>query len=420
MALSMQAPRSSTPTNPGSQEFHATISGHFRGDIPQKESQRRDHISYWCKTHNWPPKYFSSGRVTRSALFWSLTRTHSRVVEAWDLNIPSLEPGSEASEDSEDSLHSTRSLWARKLFFRDRRAAVFLLIATEDPEESFSSASQKICQSLIDTEQPITPVASDVQFERLVEKSQSWNVSRIAKHTGPIVAPCLTTLSVVDEDDSLKFLTDSFDQAWSFCVSIHKSYPPKPYYAVGFDLSGAFSTDQIYAMSALDVDPGEEEFARVTTRMCFPFFIVEPTCSFKEAEQSAVANALIGMRGVIELFRAANRAHEVHREVLAFSAVYNASGMDVYAHFADVLDGQRLNFYRHKIFTSSFFSDKWASHKFIKNIYKHHKRICSALETLGRGSGCSSPPPGHGERSHTVETTQSPPPASQSTGDAQN
>ncbi|KAK8172646.1 hypothetical protein BKA80DRAFT_318909 [Phyllosticta citrichinensis] len=376
MAFSMQAPRSSTPTNPGSQEFHATISGHCRGDIPQKESQRRDHISYWCKTHDWPPKYFSSGRVTR---------THSRVVEAWDLNIPSLEPGSEASEDSEDSLRSTRSLWARKLFF-----AI-----------------------------PITPVASDVQFERLVEKSQSWNVSRIAKHIGPIVAPCLTTLSVVDEDDSLKFLTDSFDQAWSFCVSIHKSYPPKPYYAVGFDLSGAFSTDQIYAMSALDVDPGEEEFARVTTRMCFPFFIVEPTCSFKEAEQSAVANALIGMRGVIELFRAANRAHEVHREVLAFSAVYNASGMDVYAHFADVLDGQRLNFYRHKIFTSSFFSDKWASHKFIKNIYKHHKRICSALETLGRGSGCSSPPPGHGERSHTVETTQSPPPTSQPTGDAQ-
>ncbi|KAK8242919.1 hypothetical protein IWZ00DRAFT_490880 [Phyllosticta capitalensis] len=186
------------------------------------------------------------------------------------------------------------------------------------------------------------------------------------------------------------------------------SFPrPRPYYAAGLH-SDAFTNEQRRILWEMVVERTFENYNSlcwVTQNLYFPFLVVEPVHgSYGDAEDRNTANVLIAMRGTVELFRLARREQEICREILAFSGIFTHSWIRIFAHFADGLEGgETPRFYYHEVFKSMFPEDKWtscpedkwASYKFVKNIYKvwapmHHKRICSAIETVANLSESSS------------------------------
>ncbi|KAK7523344.1 hypothetical protein IWZ03DRAFT_410223 [Phyllosticta citriasiana] len=377
-----------------------------------------DCVRYWSKNHSWPSKYFESGQISSEDILRSLVRSdsdrkvrkHPRITGEWSLVLPERDiPELSYHPEYSMPLRSTGSSDARRHLVNSVTGHQFLARHSIQAKEGLTSSAAELCQKLRDTEQPVPCSISDQQFERIGVRNRDPSKTKVALNIGPKVAPRVETL-FIDGDDSQEYLTESLDETWALCASIHKSYPPKPYYAAGFHYDYAFTKDQRDVLRALEPDAhGYVDecgyLFRVTFEMYFPFFVVEPSTSScsRICRQFNVANALIAVRGVVELFRAAQRMREIHREILAFSAFYDPDLIFVYAHFADTLDGQPLRFYRHKLFETTYSDGGWAaSYKFILNIYKvfapmHHKRICSAIDALTRRSEGSSSEPVDGK-----------------------
>ncbi|KAK8152333.1 hypothetical protein BC567DRAFT_267901 [Phyllosticta citribraziliensis] len=418
-----------------------TASGQNHEDALPDNATHDDFVRYWSKTHSWPTKYFESGRPTKEDILRSISRSdsqrkiriHPKITVAWSLSLPELDAGpSEPSFISERSamFRSTGSSEARKHLLKNQKGIWFLQDHSRDPGEGLSSSAEEICRKLTQTEQSVPDSASENEFARILERMRGSGSSRtdIAINIGPKVAPRAETL-FANGDDSLKYLTETIDETWSMCASIHKTYPPKPYYAAGFHREYAFTRSQRLILIELNRDLGVDKYHSLfwlAEDMYLPFLTVEPKShSFAHAENFNIANTLVAMRGVVELFRAANRAPEIHREILAFSAVYTVDRIHMYVHFADVpdlynSDGQCLRFYRHQVFTSHYMTQGWeVSYRFFKNIYKvfapmHHARICSAIDSLARKPKVSTPAPADREPVDTVDTSQPQPPAPQS------
>ena len=99
--------------------------------------------------------------------------------------------------------------------------------------------------------------------------------------------------------------------------------------------------------------------------------------------------------------------------MLAFSISHDYRSVRIYSHYP-VIEGDKTTFYRHSIrefsFTEQDGKEKWATHRFVKNVYDHHSLklheiIYSGIDDLPAGINF--------DLSRSASFSQSIPPSSQ-------
>lgn len=109
--------------------------------------------------------------------------------------------------------------------------------------------------------------------------------------------------------------------------------------------------------------------------MHFFFFTCEVKCNLAKldiADWQNLHNIILAIRDIVELFRLTNCAHELHREVLAFSIFYDYEIIRIYEHFP-IIEGTRVTYWRHVLrkydFTKRKSMKKWIAFTFATNVY---------------------------------------------------
>ncbi|KAK8172640.1 hypothetical protein BKA80DRAFT_195358 [Phyllosticta citrichinensis] len=259
------------------------------------------------------------------------------------------------------------------------------------PKDGLTKSAEETCRRVLESSQTGPPRDADY-FSRVSKRLQSKGETKVVQDIGPLVAPRVEPL-YFGGDDSLEYLTESVDETWSLCVPILGPHPPRPDYAAGFHREIAFTERQLSVLKRFG-NGEDDSLVRVTENLSFPFFSFEAKAGgvdLAEAERQNVEDALIASRGIIELFKRANLAHEIDREILAFSVVYNDHEVRIFAHFADVLRSHP-RFYRHQIDQKLISQAECATYKMVNYIYKvwareHWERICRAIDTLAKRPG---------------------------------
>lgn len=97
----------------------------------------------------------------------------------------------------------------------------------------------------------------------------------------------------------------------------------------------------------------------------------------------------LAVRGIVELFKLANRENELDRELLTFSISHDHRTVRLYGYYA-IFDGPKTKIYRHPIHTFDITAldgkERWTTYKFTVAVYNYSltllKRICSVVDDL--------------------------------------
>ncbi|KAK8233040.1 hypothetical protein HDK77DRAFT_58050 [Phyllosticta capitalensis] len=363
--------------------------------LNQENGDISDPVDFWRKHHAWPSTYSESDasaqmNVRRSPSLKSV-RSHNNK-KFWALDI------SDSGSDSPET---------RKRYMNNGTVTTYLMLHSQEYPQGLPETAETLLQRLRTEEQTVPAIWDDAAvLSKVSKRTKNRSEGKVVVDVGHLVLPRVDHFYYFD--DSFEYLAESCDESWSQCVPLLGSTCPKPYYAAGFHWNAAFSDPQIKVLQTLGPDRSCT-FFRTTIELYFPFLTAEAKSgtgtSAAEAEKQNVETTLIAMRGVIELFRQAKQDDKIHMQILAFSVVYDNTTVSIYAHFADVRP-YYPKFYRHNVGDFLFPTEVWASHKFIKNIYKiwvpfHHKRICDAIEVLAK-NGLQSPVPLNGDAPHST------------------
>jgi hypothetical protein len=140
-------------------------------------------------------------------------------------------------------------------------------------------------------------------------------------------------------------------------------------------------------------DSSSSSYFMGTYYMHFPFFTCEVKCGsagLDIADRQNLHSMILAVRGIVKLFRLANRVEELHQEVLAFSISHDHETVRIYGHFP-VSERTKTTYWRHPLrkydFTERRGMEKWTAYTFMKNVYDiwmptHFKRISSAIDEL--------------------------------------
>ncbi|KAK7539364.1 uncharacterized protein J3D65DRAFT_618391 [Phyllosticta citribraziliensis] len=358
--------------------------------------EARDPVDHWVNHDVWPPNFAESNEPepeiepeseNEPEEMSTLSRTPSArrqaknrfSKEVWDIELPQAEINAPNTPDTRARLLKSQCVidyWTKH---------------SKMPKDGLTKSAEETCRRVLESSQTGPPRDADY-FRRVSKRLQSKGETKVVQDIGPLVAPRVEPL-YFGGDDSLEYLTESVDETWSLCVPILGPHPPRPDYAAGFHREIAFTERQLSVLKRFG-NGEDDSLVRVTKSLSFPFFSFEAKAGgvdLAEAEQQNVEDALIASRGVIELFKRANLAHEIDREILAFSVVYNDHEVRIFAHFADV-QRSHPRFYRHQIDQKLISQADCATHKMVNYIYKvwareHWERICRAIDTLATRPG---------------------------------
>ena len=256
-----------------------------------------------------------------------------------------------------------------------------------------TEVSEKLCQTLLASKQdlPKDTIFRDDIFEDSCERLRGKNEARIFKDCTPLIAPWAEAYATLSGTRDLDIAIESVNEGWNNSNPIIKPRP-QPDYAVGFKRS-AFSEDQLQKLQPFLGDPSSSSYFMGTYYMHFPFFTCEVKCGsagLDIADRQNLHSMTLAVRGIVELFRLANRAEELHRQVLAFSISHDHETVRIYGHFP-VIEGTRVTYWRYPLrkydFTERKGMEKWTAYPFVKNVYDLWmptllKMITSAIDDL--------------------------------------
>ncbi len=257
-----------------------------------------------------------------------------------------------------------------------------------------TKASEKLCQTLLNSKQdlPKDTIFRDDIFDDSCERVRGKNEARVFKDFTPFIAPSAEAHAALNgANHDLDVAIESVNEGWNNSKPITKPRP-QPDYAVGFKRS-AFSEDQLQKLQPFLGDPSFSSYFMGTYYMHFPFFTCEVKCGsagLDIADRQNLHSMTLAVRGIVELFRLANRAHELHQEVLAFSISHDHETVRIYGHFP-VIEGTRVTYWRHALrkydFTERKGMEKWTAFTFATNVYDIWmptllKMISSAIDDL--------------------------------------
>lgn len=264
----------------------------------------------------------------------------------------------------------------------------------KESDLGITDTSKSLCQTLLDAEQsvPQNTLFRDDLFKETCKSLEGRNEAMVIRDISPLICPSAQVLRIHGAKH-LKLLHESVNEGWNSAKPFYGPRP-QPDYSVGFGRS-AFTDDQLKKLKPF---VGEQEdiytsHFMATWQIYFPFLTLEVKCgaaALDVADRQNAHSMTLAVRGIVELFRLANREKELHREILAFSISHDDRYVRIYGHYP-IIDESKTTFYRYPIHEFSFRAldgkEKWTAHKFTKNVYDiwmptHLKRICSVIDDL--------------------------------------
>ncbi|KAM3419637.1 hypothetical protein BST61_g2972 [Cercospora zeina] len=345
-----------------------------------------DPIAYWSHYHYWPTHYVQStdSMVNLLARKRSTISRNRKSSEAGCATITSSSPSSQRSKEEQSSE------------YKHPRYATLLEVTAnsymDDSEKGISGQSKRDYLHLLSREAivPTDSLFQDDKFGQIIKMVRDRNEARIVRDITPLIVPSVETLAIQGAT-KLLCLVESLNEGWNNCIPITKTRP-QPDHAVGFRRN-AFSSTQLTKMDPIVGGLADQSYFMATYYMYFPFLACEVKCgsaALDIADRQNAHSMTIAVRAVVELYRAVGRAHELDREILAFSVSHDNETVRLHGHYAEV-DDEDTKYYRHTIrkfnFTELDGREKWTAYKFTKSIYEiwmpiHLERICSAIDDI--------------------------------------
>lgn len=341
-----------------------------------------DLVDYWRKEGSWPREYFERSNMShlraRKKSTPSLRRKQSQSTLTSSTTPSDQKPREEKSAQYKNPRY-TSLLESKGSFMSKANVGV-------------TDASKHLCSALLETEQttPKESLFQDDLFDKVCEKIQDRNETRVIRDIALLIVPSAETLSTYGSTN-LECLIESTNEGWDNTIPITKPRP-QPDYSVGFR-RGAFADEQLQKLQPFVGDLIDTSYFMATYYMYFPFLACEVKCgaaALDIADRQNAHSATIAVRATVELFKLVKREKEVDREILAFSISHDHRTVRIYGHYP-VINSTDTQFYRHPIrtfdFTEQDGKEKWTAYKFTRNIYdiwmpNHFKRICSAIDQI--------------------------------------
>lgn len=267
-------------------------------------------------------------------------------------------------------------------------------------ELGINCESKRLVRDLLSLEQPVPmgTLFDDEVFVNACRNLQGRNEARITRDISRLIVPSAEEFAL--DDRTFQPLVESVHEGWdnSFAVTNPR---PQPCYSVGFKRE-AFTEEQLNKLSLYirDVTDGGRSLFMATYYMYFPFLTYE-VGTLDIADRQNAHSMTLAVRGITELFRAANRGNDIERQIVAFSISHDHRSVRIYGHYP-VITGRHTAYYRHPIhafdITALDGRDKWTAYRFTKNLYDIHMAnffpaICAAIDDLPLDSDCDLPPP---------------------------
>lgn len=264
----------------------------------------------------------------------------------------------------------------------------------EDSLLGLTNASSIMCQSLLETNQPILNegIFRDGQFQKACRKILNKNEARVIQDVSRHLVPSAETLETQGAAH-LEHLIESVNEGWNSSIPFYGSRP-QPDYSVGFRRA-SFTNEQLEKLMPYtgEIVDDYTSYFMGTMTMYFPFFTCEVKCgaaALAIADRQNAHSMTLAVRGVVELYREVKREKELDREILAFSVSHDDRHARIYGHYASI-DGDKTTFHCHLIHDFNFTvlkgKEKWTCYRFTENVYNiwmpmHFARIRSAIDDL--------------------------------------
>lgn len=224
-----------------------------------------------------------------------------------------------------------------------------------------------LCQELLRTEQPkpVDPLFND-RYDRLYALLRGRSEARIYLDLHPLLLPSAERLGIMGREE-FSGIIEGHNDAWVKAITFHGPRP-QPDHTYGFKWSNFSETQR----RRLNIDGNEKSLYTAREEIYFPFLTSEIKCGKQGLDLADRPNAhsmTIALRGIVDLYRRANRALEVHGRALGFSISHDDQFAKIYVHYPEI-DGDRTTFWREtvKVITLADNEDNWKCGQFTLNV----------------------------------------------------
>ncbi|KAL9124256.1 MAG: hypothetical protein Q9217_006399 [Psora testacea] len=253
-----------------------------------------------------------------------------------------------------------------------------------ESERCISEASKKLCQNLLDQKYttPGDTIFDDDVFEEACHRLRNSNEARVVQDIARLLVPSAETLAL-KSNKRYKPLIESVNEGWNNCITI-TSTRPQPDYAVGFRYSAFPKAASEKLMNAIYNDEVVSPFMG-TAYLHFPFLTSETKCGASALEIADRQNAHsmgVAVKGIVELFKLAQREKELDGEVLTFSVSHDYRAVRIYGYYP-VINGQDVSVHRHEIYHFDFVTaggkERWTTRNFTMAVYDYSLSLLDSI-----------------------------------------
>ena len=256
-------------------------------------------------------------------------------------------------------------------------------------ETGVADDDRNLCRTLLHAHQPDPKhsMFDDSVFDRFCSLMRGRSEARLFLDLHPLLVPSAENLFISGQS-TLKDLTQGYNDPWVKAIPFYGPRP-QPDHTVGFKWS-TFTDEQ---RRKLGIEPHDKSYYTAREDIFFPFLTSEIKCGKEALDLADRQNAhsmTLAVRGIVELYRKAEREVEVHRKIVAFSISHDDKHVRIYGHYPEI-DGQTTAYYRHTIEDFPYSREngkyRWTSYRFTRNIYDifvpaHLERIKGVLDQL--------------------------------------
>jgi hypothetical protein len=191
---------------------------------------------------------------------------------------------------------------------------------------------------------PTSPLFNS-QYDRFHSLLRGRSESRIYLDLHPLIVPSAENLFIMGRKE-FEGLVEGHNDLWVKAVPFYGPRP-QPDHTYGFKWSNFTEKER----KKLNIDPSDKSYFTAREDIYFPFLTSEVKCGKQGLDLADRPNAhsmTIALRGIVELYRKANRAADVHQRVLGYSISHDEHNARIYAHYPEI-DGDKTTYWRETI-----------------------------------------------------------------------
>ena len=208
---------------------------------------------------------------------------------------------------------------------------------------------------------------SDAHFNAFHTNLRGRSEARICIDLHPRLVPSIENLSICGREE-FAGLIEGHNDPWVKAISFYGPRP-QPDHTFGFKWSNF--TDQ--QRRRLMIEPSEKSYYTAREDIYFPFLTAEVKCGragLELADRANMHSMVVGMRGIVDLYRKVGRPNDIHRRLLGLSISHDDNSIRMHAYWPEI-DGDQTTYWRGYSKDFSIGNDegrhKWASYQFTVN-----------------------------------------------------